>query len=54
MYTGTVISELMELVARVEDHAQDGAIVPGREDELLASRFVYQATNSQPMMIGVA
>ncbi len=54
MYTGTVISELMEMVARVEDHAQDSANVSGREDELLASRFFYQATDSQPMMMGVA
>ena len=55
MYTGTVISELMEMAARAEDHAQDARTAGEleREDPLLASHFAYPA-DAQPMMFGVA
>jgi hypothetical protein len=56
MYTGTVISDLMEMVARAEDHAQDLRLAGElqREDQLLASHFAYYPADSQPMMFGVA
>ncbi len=56
MYTGTVINELMEMVARAEGHVQplSAAAELGREDQLMGSYFVYRPTDSQPMMIGVA
>jgi hypothetical protein len=56
MYTGTVIEELMQMVARLEDHAQDvrPAAALEREEKFLASHFAYHAHGSQPMMIGVA
>jgi hypothetical protein len=55
MYTGTVINELMEMVARAEDHAQDlgKAVEWEREDRLLAPRFAYHPADSRPMMSGV-
>lgn len=54
MFTGTVINDLMEMVARAEDHAQDMAAELEREDRLLASHFAYQPADLQPMMSGVA
>jgi hypothetical protein len=54
MFTGTVINELMEMVARAEDHAQDMAVERERENRLLASHFAYQPADSQPLMFGVA
>ena len=56
MYTGTVINDLLEMVARAEGHAQDQrtAVEPEREEQLLASHFAYQPADSQPMMFGVA
>jgi hypothetical protein len=56
MYTGTVIDNLMEMVARAEDHVHEvrPAAAPQREDRLVASHFAYRAHESQPMMIGVA
>ena len=56
MFTGSVINELMEMVARVEDHAQDRgtAVEREREDRLGASHFAYSPADSQPMMFGVA
>jgi hypothetical protein len=56
MFTGTVINELMEMVARVEVHAQDRRMAVDLEHEgrLRASYFAYPPADSQPMMIGVA
>jgi hypothetical protein len=56
MFTGTVINELMEMVARAEDHAQDRrtALELEREDRQRASYFAYLPADSQPMMNGVA
>jgi hypothetical protein len=54
MYTGMVIEELMQMVARAEDHVQEVRPATRREDELLASHFAFHANDSQPMMIGVA
>jgi len=56
MYTGTVIENLMEMVARAEDHVHEvlPAAAPQRQDDLLVSQFAYRASESQPMMIGVA
>jgi hypothetical protein len=56
MFTGTVINELMDMVARAEDHAQDLRLVGEleREDQLLASHFAYHPADPQPMMSGVA
>ena len=56
MFTGTVINELMDMVARAEDHAQ-GRRAAGeleREDQLLASHFAYYPADLQPTMNGVA
>ena len=55
MFTGTVINELMEMVARAEDQAQDRrmAVELEREDRLRAPHFAYHPVDSQPMMIGV-
>jgi len=56
MFTGTVINELMDMVARAEDHAQSLrlAVKLEREDQLLASHFAYYPADSQPVMFGVA
>lgn len=56
MFTGTVINELMDMVARAEDHAQSlrMGVELEREDQLLASHFSYYPADSQPMMNGVA
>jgi len=56
MFNGLVIDQLMEMVARVEDHARDARVTeePVREEQLLASHFAYRPTESQAMMIGVA
>jgi hypothetical protein len=57
MFTGMVIDELMEMVARVENHAREPRMMmaePESEPELLVSHFAYRAADSQPMMIGVA
>jgi hypothetical protein len=56
MYTGTVINDLLEMVARAEDRAQDRrvAVELEHEDRLLASHFAYHLADSQPMMNGVA
>ena len=56
MYTGTVINDLLEMVARVEDHTQNLRTTAEREreDRLLASHFAYRLADSQPMMDGVA
>ena len=56
MYTGTVISELMEMVVRVEGSAQDMHVAGEREseDQLLASHFAYSTVDTQPLMVGVA
>jgi hypothetical protein len=55
MYTGTVISDLMEMVARAEDHAQDRRMADEWEgdDQPPASHFAYPPADSQPMTIGV-
>ena len=56
MFTGTVINELMDMVARAEGHARDLSTAGEleREDQLLASHFAYYPVDSQPMMNGVA
>ena len=56
MYTGTMINDLLDMVARAEDHAQDRrtAVELEREDQLLASHFAYYPADSQPTMYGVA
>jgi hypothetical protein len=57
MFTGMVIDELMEMVARAEHHAHEPRMMmaePEREPELLVSHFAYRSTDSQPIMIGVA
>jgi hypothetical protein len=55
MYTGTVISDLMNMVARVEENAQQQmAAELESEDRLLASHFAYHSPDAQPMMAGVA
>ena len=55
MYTGMVIDELMQMVARAEDHAQDARLSSeaAREQHSFESHFMY-AADSQPMLIGVA
>jgi len=56
MFTGTVINDLMDMVARAESHAQDlpAAVEMEGEDQLLASHFAYYQADSQPVMSGVA
>ena len=56
MFTGTVINELMEMVALAENHAQGRrmGVELEHEDRLQASHFAYPPADSQPMMIGVA
>jgi hypothetical protein len=56
MYTGTVINDLMEMVARAEGQAQNlrRTVEVEREEQLLASHFAYHPADSQPMMSGVA
>ena len=56
MYTGTMINDLLEMVARAEDRAQDPRMAGEleHEDWLLASPFAYPLADSQPMMNGVA
>ena len=54
MYTGTMINDLLEMVARAEGHAQQMRTAAEREDQLLASYFAYQPADSQPTMFEVA
>ena len=56
MFTGTVIEELMEMVARAEGNAQGGRarVELEREERLLASLLAYRPADSQPKMFGVA
>jgi len=56
MYTGTMINDLLEMVARAEDRAQDPrmAVELEHEDWLLESHLAYHLADSQPMMNGVA
>ncbi len=55
MYTGQMIDELMEMVARAEDHARVVRLaqmaVP--DERTFVSRMMY-VPDTQPMMIGVA
>jgi phosphotransacetylase len=55
MYTGETIDELMQMVARVEEHVQAMRHVEAavRDRQEFASQLVYTA-EAQPMMIGVA
>ena len=55
MYTGMMIEELVKMVARAEDRAHDvhaSELEP--DDRLMASSFLFDMSDSQPMMIGVA
>jgi hypothetical protein len=55
MYSGTMIEQLMEMVARAEDHAHEVRVSePERDQPRFASRFMYEMADAQPMMIGVA
>ncbi|MBZ5569561.1 MAG: hypothetical protein LAN64_17175 [Acidobacteriia bacterium] len=53
MYTGEMIDQLMDMVARAEEHAQVTrfAEMAIREEEF-TSRFMY-VPDAQPMMNGV-
>ncbi len=55
MYTGQMIDELMEMVARAEDHARAVRLaqlaVP--DERTFVSRLMY-VPDAQPAMIGVA
>ncbi len=55
MYTGEVIDELMQMVARAEQHAQFActAELMEREEHEFVSRLMV-VPDVQPMMIGVA
>ncbi len=54
MYTGHMIEELIDLVARAEDHAQGAAAAPGiKLDEIPMPQFFYEPAQ-QPAIIGVA
>jgi hypothetical protein len=55
MYSGMLIEELTEMVARAEDQAHEIHVSePEREEHLFGSRFIMEQSDSQPMMIGVA
>jgi hypothetical protein len=55
MYSGKMIEQLMEMVARAEDHAHQGHVSElERSEPGFASRFMYEMSDPQPMMIGVA
>ena len=54
MYTGMMIEELMEMVARAENHARDAHFDEAQDEPVFASRLLYDMVESQPMMIGVS
>ena len=54
MYTGMMIEELMEMVARAENHAHDAHLDEAHDEPVFASRLLYDMVESQPMMIGVS
>ena len=54
MYTGMMIEQLVEMVARAESHASQADLDQAHDDALFASPFLFEMAESQPMMIGVA
>ena len=55
MYSGMMIEQLMEMVARAEGQAHEVHVAElERGEPLFASRFMYEIADLQPMMIGVA
>ena len=55
MYQGTTIDELMDIVARAEQHARELQMQAGEAVvEDLTPHFVYQMPRSQSVMVGVA
>ncbi len=55
MYTGEIIDELIEMVARAERHAgQLKTAAPEPMFEVLAPRFFFETSTTQPYLIGVA
>ncbi len=55
MYSGMMIEELMELVARAEGQARDGYVSETERDAArFVSRLVYELADTPPMMAGVA
>jgi hypothetical protein len=56
MYSGHLMDELMDMVARAEQHAQSTRVAPeSKLDEMdyFAARYAYEATNQHALM-GVA
>jgi hypothetical protein len=55
MYSGMMIEELMEMVARAEDQARGGYVSETERDAArFVPRLVYELADAQPMMAGVA
>lgn len=54
MYSGHLMDELMNMVARAERHAEEMRVAPAPEAiEYFAPRYLYEATN-QHALVGVA
>lgn len=56
MYSGKLMDELMQMVARAEEHAQElkaAEIVEPEPYIAFVSRFIYEGTNQQ-VLAGVA
>lgn len=55
MYQGTTIDELIDIVARAEQHARELELQAGEAVvEDLTPRFVYEVPPSHPVLVGVA
>jgi hypothetical protein len=57
IYTGELIDELIEMVARAENRAVQQIVAapePAAGFESFAPRFLYDAAVTQPVLIGVA
>jgi hypothetical protein len=57
MYSGHMIDELMEMVARAEDRALHVSLAvpePAAVDEIYLPRFLFEPAAQQPALVGVA
>jgi hypothetical protein len=53
MYQGTMIDELIEIVEKVEEHAQLAQLIESQARPVYDG-FLYELPQSSAMMIGVA
>ncbi len=56
MYSGKLMSELMAMVARAEEHARELQAEQAEPESYFfhASRFIYDGATQQQLMVGAA